>query len=280
MNGNEVKRCGMCKCTILISYFEKNRKGEYNKSCSGCLEKQRQKRKESKCEHGRIRSTCKECGGTSICEHGRQRSTCKECGGTSVSEQGRIRSQCITCNPKRACQNCFQVYVDPKYRFKPYCFRCYCVLNPDVDIPRKYMIKEHHLRDALREEYKNTELIFNKKVEGGCSLKRPDVRIECYTHTIVIECDEEQHKNTSCEEKRMMEIFQDLGSRPLVLLRFNPDKYDDQEGCFKTTKAGGLSLNKKEWNERIKLLIEKIDLHLKKVPEKEIIVEHFFYNQE
>ena len=34
-----------------------------------------------KCEHGRRRSVCKECGGSGICEHGRQRSQCKECGG-------------------------------------------------------------------------------------------------------------------------------------------------------------------------------------------------------
>ena len=30
------------------------------------------------CEHGRLRSLCKECGWPSICEHGRVRSKCKE----------------------------------------------------------------------------------------------------------------------------------------------------------------------------------------------------------
>ena len=34
-----------------------------------------------KCEHGRRRTECKDCGGSSICEHGRQRSRCKDCGG-------------------------------------------------------------------------------------------------------------------------------------------------------------------------------------------------------
>lgn len=43
-----------------------------------------------------------------------------------------------------------------------------------------------------------------------------------------------------------MEIFQDLGNRPLVVIRFNPDKYDKINSCFKLTKAGWLSLNKKE----------------------------------
>ena len=42
-----------------------------------------------RCEHGRVRSQCKECGGASICEHGRVRSTCKECGGASICEHGR-----------------------------------------------------------------------------------------------------------------------------------------------------------------------------------------------
>jgi hypothetical protein len=42
----------------------------------------------------RIRSKCKECGGSGICEHGRRcrqrRSECKECGGGSICEHGRI----------------------------------------------------------------------------------------------------------------------------------------------------------------------------------------------
>ena len=37
-----------------------------------------------KCEHGRERSRCKECGGSSICEHGRRRGRCKECGPQAV----------------------------------------------------------------------------------------------------------------------------------------------------------------------------------------------------
>jgi hypothetical protein len=32
-----------------------------------------------KCEHGRPRHLCKECGGSGICEHGRVRSRCKDC---------------------------------------------------------------------------------------------------------------------------------------------------------------------------------------------------------
>jgi hypothetical protein len=38
-----------------------------------------------------------ECGGGSLCEHGRVRSKCKECGGSSVCERGRRRDRCKEC---------------------------------------------------------------------------------------------------------------------------------------------------------------------------------------
>ena len=50
-----------------------------------------------RCEHGRKRSRCKECGGSYICEHGRERSHCKECGGSSFCEHGRQQSKCKEC---------------------------------------------------------------------------------------------------------------------------------------------------------------------------------------
>ena len=47
-----------------------------------------------KCEHGRQRSKCKDCGGSGICEHGRVRSQCKDCGGggTGASTGGSAAS--------------------------------------------------------------------------------------------------------------------------------------------------------------------------------------------
>ena len=42
-----------------------------------------------RCEHGRERSRCKECGGSAICEHGRERRRCKQCGTGSATRQPR-----------------------------------------------------------------------------------------------------------------------------------------------------------------------------------------------
>ena len=58
-----------------------------------------------KCEHGRKRSVCKECGGSGICEHGRRRSQCKECGGSGICEHGRERSSCNDCGGSSMCEH-------------------------------------------------------------------------------------------------------------------------------------------------------------------------------
>lgn len=147
-----------------------------------------------------------------------------------------------------------------------------------MDIPRRYKLKEHFLRDFLKDEFKNVEMVFDKQVDGGCSRYRPDVRIECLTHTVIIECDENKHQGYSCEEKRIMGIFNDLGNRPLVVIRFNPDSNSESEGCFKlSSKTQQLSLNKKEWNKRTAILKIHVSGYLNSVPKKEVTIEYIFY---
>jgi hypothetical protein len=124
-------------------------------------------------------------------------------------------------------------------------------------------------------------MVFDKRVEDGCSLRRPDVRIDFGTHTIDIECDENQHKWYNCETKRMMEIFQDCGNRPIVFLRFNPDSYEDEEGerhsgCFTATPTG-LRVED-EFQIRMEELCKRIEYYRHRIPEKEVTVEQFFYD--
>ena len=233
------------------------------------------------CEHDRIRSACKECGGGSICEHNRIRSECKECGGSAICEHDRIRSKCVTCSPNRACQLCFSVYIQ-KSRFKPYCFNCYCFLNPDADVPRKFKVKEMHLRDALKEHFPTISMRFDKQVEDGCSKYRPDVLIDD-GFPVILECDEHRHSGPEygCEAKRLMTLFQDLGNRPIRVIRFNPDSYTDDKGvkhksCFKATTRG-LSVDQKEWSARISKLTSVLDEMLSAAPEKEVDIVYLFY---
>lgn len=229
------------------------------------------------CPHKRRKSRCKDCCGSEICDHVSRKSNCKECCGANICEHNRQRPQCIICTPSCACQLCKAVCVKKSYRFAPYCFRCYCYLNPDVDIPRQYKTKEYHLRDELKKHFKDVEMVFDKIIEGSCSKRRPDIRIECYTHTVIIECDENGHSNYQCENKRTMEIFESLGSRPIVMLRFNPDNYRG-ETCFKLTKTGSLSLNKKEWNRRIAELVDLVEWYIGNIPDMEVTEEYICYN--
>ena len=90
-------------------------------------------RKRAKCEHGRERSKCKECGGGSICPHGRQKPQCKECGGSNICAHGRIKQQCKACGGsaicphgriKSTCKECGGSRICPHGRIKRQCKEC------------------------------------------------------------------------------------------------------------------------------------------------------------
>lgn len=72
-----------------------------------------------------------------------------------------------------------------------------------------------------------------KTINGACSKRRPDLFLDLGYQIIVTEIDEYQHLNTSydstCENKRIMEISQDVGHRSVVFIRFNPDEYKKME---------------------------------------------------
>ena len=78
-----------------------------------------------------------------------------------------------------------------------------------------------------------------------------------------------------------MELFQDLGNRPLIVLRFNPDSYIEEntkiDGIFIPTKSG-YSVNNKEWTWRIKELTRAIQHSLNQIPNQELVITRLFYN--
>jgi len=179
---------------------------------------------------------------------------------------------------------------NPKYR--GYCFFCFVHVFPDEPVSRNYRVKEKAVRDAiealLRESYPHLQLTFDRKLQGGCSSKRPDLFIDALTHALFGELDEHQHHTSqycSCENRRMMTLFTDAGNRPTVFIRMNPDAYTDHKGvrhgsCFKVSKkTGKLGVaNRKELDFRIGVYVQRIQYHLDNVPEMEFQVEHLFYD--
>jgi len=118
------------------------------------------------------------------------------------------------------------------------------------------------------------DIITDITVSGGCSRRRPDGLIQLEDYNIIIEIDENQHKASgySCENKRTMEIFQDLGNSPLTVIRFNPDKFAQEKSLFTITKKTGLLRirDQKKYDQEIAKLLEVIKLHTETIPDSEI----------
>ena len=212
------------------------------------------------------------------------RYNCVECKGGRICHHGRRKDTCLVCSPSNACQHCKHISIIGG-KWKPYCFRCYCVLHPDAIIPRRFKLKETHVTDRLKEVFGDLTMIFDKRVEGGCSKRRPDVFIDFGSHCIVVEIDENRHANYICEERRLGEIYEDIGLRNVIFLRFNPDGYTDENKkrhrtpfCF--NKDGTLLLNQREFNHRMDTLVSRIQVHRKVVPTEPVILEYLFYGPE
>jgi uncharacterized C2H2 Zn-finger protein len=180
--------------------------------------------------------------------------------------------------------NCTTQARVPKY--KGYCFYCFVHLFPDEPIVRNWKVKEQHVNDFIVEQYPDRDFTYNRTIKGGCSRKIPDWFFECLTHSVIVENDENQHIDYSCENKRTMMLFQDLGNRPIIFIRFNPDSYIDEndnkvQSSFKYHESLGVQIirDKNEWNNRLLKLKETLDFHLYNIPDKEVTVVNLFYDK-
>ena len=196
-------------------------------------------------------------------------------------------------NTHRECESehCRTHSSNPAYR--GYCMRCFIHLFPDENISRHYKIKETHFTDYIKTLVgtvipAHLQIAFDRRIDGGCSLRRPDVFIDALTHGIILEFDENGHNTDeycSCESKRLMQLFQDLGSRPLVCIRINPDAYTDKDGkrvqsCFKRHKTLGVPMirSKADWAARLAVVTQRIAHHIGNVPSQEVVQEHLYFD--
>lgn len=90
-----------------------------------------------------------------------------------------------------------------------------------------YRLKEKIITNDITEYLKsfNIEPIINKTISGGSSKYRPDILINKDDYNIIIEIDEHQHRRYKKNNDRNQQIFRDLNGLPLIIIRFNPDKY-------------------------------------------------------
>jgi hypothetical protein len=112
----------------------------------------------------------------------------------------------------------------------------------------------------------------DRRIENGqCFDYRPDFMFDCGTHMVVLEIDENQHKERAelCECVRMVNIFQSFGM-PTKFVRYNPDPYRMEESKKDPT-----------FNTRMKLLKEHLRYAFDDPPVAPLSVKHLYFdNQE
>lgn len=240
------------------------------------------------CEHRRRKSECKQCRGSSFCQHGKIKSNCKKCGGSTFCVHGKQKPYCIDCGGRLLCKTPLCEIIPGNKKYKGYCMRCFVHLFPELKNARNYKTKEQNVVDKVKIAFPDVSWFCDKTVQDGCSRKRPDMLLDMGSHAIIVEVDENQHVNydCSCENKRLMELSQDVDHRPIVFIRFNPDKYFDKDGnkvdsCWEETKQGVLRVAPKkqqEWEHRLECLVEQIQYWTENETNKTVEVVELFYD--
>ena len=162
-------------------------------------------------------------------------------------------------------------------------------LFPDKPVSRNYKTKEYAVVEHVKTRFPKSTWIADKIVNGGCSKRRPDLLLDLGYQIIIVEVDENQHVDydCSCENKRIMELSQDLGHRPIVFIRFNPDDYERNginiNSCWGRNKKGinvVKKLKKNEWIERLNVLEQHINYWITPVniTNKTIEIIQLFYD--
>lgn len=177
--------------------------------------------------------------------------------------------------------------IASKKHLKGYCLRCFIYNFPNDKIVRDYGTREAKVSQFIKETYTDLKITYNKIIDGGCSKNRPDIFIDCLTHSIIIEVDEHQHKQKvytpECEISRINNLFTDLADRPIVFIRFNPDSYTNKnnkliKSCFEYTEDKGLPKANKTLQTRLNKLKKLIDVNLNKVPTENITMIKLYYD--
>ena len=172
-------------------------------------------------------------------------------------------------------------------KYEGYCAFCFSRMFPDNEKSRNYKTKEIAVRDYILERYPDFTWICDKRIQDGCSNKRPDLLLDLGYQVIIIEVDENQHiaYDSSCENKRLMELSQDIEHRNLIFIRFNPDSYKTRENktiksCWKTDNRSGIFIisKKTNWNTRLTVLEETLKYWINNETNKMIEIVQLFFD--
>jgi hypothetical protein len=173
--------------------------------------------------------------------------------------------------------------------YEGYCSRCYFFNNPDKPLTRCYRSKEIEVSNFIKSNFEGYDITFNKTVGSRCSKRRPDIFFELGDYCLIVEVDENQHTgyDCSCETKRLVSLFDDVGERNIIFIRFNPDGYFNKDSVYIKSPWSKNTLGltcvpkakKPLWEDRLQVLKNTIEYWLQNPPEKMIETIQLFYDQ-
>ena len=201
---------------------------------------------------------------------------------SSHKKEGMINIKNKTCNNEW----CSTIVQD---KYEGYCLYCFINMFPDKPVSRNYKTKERATVEHILNKYPELTWTADKVVKDGCSKRRPDLLLDLGYQIIIIEVDENQHTDydCSCENKRIMELSQDLGHRPIIFIRFNPDDYlntgNTITSCWSNNKNGICTIKKSkqdEWTQRLNSLTSQLDYWIDPVNKTDKTIEtvQLFYD--
>ena len=253
----------------------------YKRTCKLCIGN-------GLCIHLKAKVICKDCHGSRICIHGISKYLCRPCKGNQICIHDKYKQRCKKCGGGALCKSSW-CESRANYKFDKYCHFCYVHLYPDAEISKNYRTKEKTVADTIIKAFPNFTWIADKKIQDGCSLRRPDLLLDLGEQIIIVEVDENQHQSydCSCENKRLMQISLDLDFRPIIFIRFNPDGFINKDNekvksCWKIGSNGCIAIQskkQKEWDDKMDSLIESIKYWSINQSDKMIEVVQMYYDE-
>ena len=211
----KTQKCPRCKTLRLKEDFGIRRLDIPYKTCIHCREREEKYRKTAKkCEHGKKKYYCKDCGGKGICEHDREINKCKDCKGSQICEHNRIRNACKDCKGSQICEH---------NRIRNVCKKCggsqICEHNRE----------KHHCKDC-----KGSQICEHNRGKNKC--KDCKGKGICEHNRVKYACKECGGKGI-CEHDRMRNICVDCGGSQIC-------EHHKRRNCCKICDPDGYLVDK------------------------------------
>lgn len=162
-------------------------------------------------------------------------------------------------NPTCKVDMCLKRYYDPNTEREGYCPWCFVDRFPNHPYSLRYLPKQAKVTVFIKEELSGALWNTDRRINLNGSRRRPDLWAYVNGLYIIVEIDEERHRGVKKpnETAREKELLNECDGKRLVLVRFNPDEYNNVPSPWVKTSDNIIRVaesREKEWNARLQTL--------------------------